>query len=186
MVAEVLSNHLTASITSVVESALTNTEDYDRLELSGLLNNLNLSSRSGLVLASSQLSLEVSDSAVASSNLTILSAVVSTELVNLSIQLVDLVLVAELSLSVVVSTVAVTELVVQTSAELEQTIAAIILEVVTSNSIISTIALTTKYYSRLEEELNSLGRTKIECEINSSFRGDTVSLRSHTKLMQPS
>ena len=110
MVLHVLGNHLDASILSRLDSALTLTEDYVWLE--NVLSLLNNSSCLRTSLAVSELLLQVSDSASVSSNLTVLSVVVSTELVDLSVQTINLGLVAELSNSEVVSTVAVTELVV--------------------------------------------------------------------------
>ena len=117
MVLHILSNHLTASHTSSVNSGLTLTEDNDRLQDSTflddtLLNNLLCRTR----LASSELSLQVSNSTSISSNLTILGIVVSTQLIDLSIQAINLSLVAKLSNLEVVSTVRVTELIVETYA----------------------------------------------------------------------
>ena len=188
VVTHVLSNHLDACILSSVDSALALTEDYDRLELCVLLNN-NLSCRSGLVLASGQLSLKVRDGAVSSSNLTILRVALGTELVDLSIQLINLALVAELSLSKVVSTVAISELVVQTDIQLEQTVTAIILHISTNiaQSIAHTITivLQTEDDSRLNIELKSLGSTQIESKIQSSLRGQTISLTQSTESVLP-
>ena len=111
MVAHVLGNHLNACILSGINNALTLTEDNNGLEeVLLLLYNLY---RTRLTL--SELSLQVGDGLSVSSNLAILGIDVSTELVDLSVQTVDLSLVAELSNLEVVSAVAVAELVVDTA-----------------------------------------------------------------------
>ncbi len=125
MVLHVVSNHLDASVLSGLDIALTLTEDY--VWLQNVLSLLNNSSCGRTSLAVSELLLQVSDGLSISSDLAVLSVVVSAELVDLTIQSIDLSLVAELCLSEVVSTVAVAELVVETSLDSEVRIAQVVL-----------------------------------------------------------
>ena len=120
MVFHVLGNHLTASQTSSINSSLALTEDDDWLQSSiCLLNNTLLNDGlSRTRLAVSQLSLKVSNRATVSSNLAIFSFIVSTQLVNLSVQTINLGLVAQLFFLEVVSAIRGTKLVVQTNAQL--------------------------------------------------------------------
>ena len=168
MVLHILSNHLTASHTSSVNSGLTLTEDNDRLQSSiHLLDDALLND--GLCrtsLASSQLSLQVSNSLTVSSNLTILSLVVSTQLVDLSVQAINLSLVAQLLLLEVMRTVRVAELVVHTNANLSDGIP---LVVNLAERISPYWRRLTHYNSRLDVELPSLVSTQVESEVQTSL-----------------
>ena len=94
VVLHVLSNHLDASVLSLIDSSLALTEDYVRLQ--NILCRSNNSSSGRTSLACSELSLQVSNLLVSSGQLTSLSVVLSTQTVDLSVQTVDLSLVTEL------------------------------------------------------------------------------------------
>ncbi len=178
VVLHVLSNHLDASVLSLIDSSLTLTEDYVRLQ--NILCRSNNSSSGRTSLACSELSLQVSNLLVSSGQLTSLSVVLSTQTVDLSVQTVDLSLVAELLNLEVVSTVRSTELVVNTSLQRESTVE--LLVTIVTNDALERISPSnsglTQNNTRLDVNLPCLVSTQVESEVDSSLSVQTTLLGS--------
>ncbi len=178
VVLHVLSNHLDASVLSLIDSSLALTEDYVRLQ--NILCRSNNSSSGRTSLACSELSLQVSNLLVSSGQLTSLSVVLSTQTVDLSVQTVNLSLVAELLNLEVVSTVRSTELVVNTSLQRESTVE--LLLAINTGETLEGISPSnsglTQNNTRLDVNLPCLVSTQVESEVDSSLSVQTTLLGS--------
>ena len=167
MILHVLSDELDVSVLSRINYRLALTEDNCRLEVSRCSWLLILR----LAVALVESFLEVSNLTVLSSELRILTVQVVAQIVDLSVQTVDLSLVANLCDSEVVCTVRVLELVNNTCVELEVSVVSIV-----ANALLS--ALEVPNYCWLNIYLPCLVLAEVESEVKTSLRCQEVYLVS--------
>ena len=162
MILHVRSNQLNGSILSRINHALTLAEENGRLQV-GSSSGLHIDRIARLAVASVESSLQVTDLSILGSQQGILVVQVSTQLVDLIIQTVNLSLVTELSNLEIVGTVAVQELVVYTNKDTENSVRKAV-----PNAVV-VVTVEGPYHVRLNVELPSLLLAEVEREVDTGL-----------------
>ena len=175
MILHILSDQLDVRHLALVYNSLALTEQYSWLQVcsSSWLHILRL------LVALVESILKILDLLVLSRKLSVLVVQVTTKAVDLAVQTIDLVLVAELSDCEVVRTVRVLELVNDTSVQLECRLVDVV-----SNTLIA-ITVQRPVHRRLNIYLPCLSLAQVECEVDTGLRSQNIIVLICTECVTP-